>query len=244
MKLPDIPPSAEHGAPARIQLRLSGLGDEKHCLLMGNSLTHFNYMPQMLEKLLCASTGETWVCSSITRGGATLRWHRQMRYVDKVLETSPTPFDVVVIQDQSRRPAADADASAEDFSYWIEKAENSGAQALLYQTWNLCGQPPLIETFMDTLRRAANGTHAVIAPVGDAWDVLLETLPESSLYREDGKHPKALGSLIAAVILCYKICGSIPETCPDGMLAGGYEELSLPDGFWEKLRSFTQALAT
>jgi len=234
IELPDIPPSADHGASTRIQLRLSGLGPEKRCLLVGNSLTHFNHMPHMLEKLLLAATGETWVCSSITRGGATLDWHRRMNYAGQVLATSPA-FDAVVLQDQSRRPADDAEASAQDFGYWSEQAGRTGARVVLYQTWDLIGEPSRLTQFRRTLEGVCHTHDAVMAPVGEVWQQMRSTTPDSMLYREDGKHPKAPGSLIAAVVLCRTLCGRLPDTCPSGMLAGGYEELNLPDGFWDRL---------
>ncbi len=238
IELPDIPPSPDHGAAVRIQLRLSGLGPEKRCLLVGNSLTHFNTMPHMLERLLQSSTGENWVCSSITRGGATLAWHRKMNYAGQVLDTAPA-FDAVVFQDQSRRPAKEPEASAEDFGYWAEKASATGAKVLFYQTWDILKEPSMIDTFRQTLETACRSQHADIAPAGEVWGKMLDHSPADLLYRQDGKHPKALGSLIAAAVLCKTLCASLPETCPGGMLAGGYEELELPEGFWEKLKAYS-----
>ncbi|GEM_PF-2833627 len=241
IELPDIVPSSDHGAAVRIQLRLSGLGNEKRCLLVGNSLTHFNHMPHMLEKLLQAATGDNWVCSSITRGGATLAWHRKTNYAGQVLDTTPV-FDVVVFQDQSRRPAKEPEASAEDFIYWSEKASATGAKVLFYQTWDILNEPPMIDTFRQTLKTANTSQQATIAPAGEIWAQMLNHTPADLLYREDGKHPKAPGSLITAAVLCQTLCGNLPETCPAGMLAGGYEEMQLPEGFWARLKAYCQTL--
>jgi len=220
----------------RINLRPPIQENSKHCLLVGNSLTAFNMMPHMLEKLLFAATGQLWLGSNITRGGGSLQWHREAGYADHALETL-SPVDVVIIQDQSRRPAKDPQASEADFLYWTKKAESKCARVLLYLTWNLLNESPILEELQSTLSRVTEKTSAEIAPVGRVWEKFSKVFPEVVLYREDGKHPTAIGSFLVATVLSRSIAGTLPQSCPTDWFAGGYEDGVLPEGTWEWLKN-------
>jgi hypothetical protein len=229
-------PAAKPAPSPRINLRPPIEENTKQCLLIGNSLTAFNLMPHMLEKFLFAATGKLWLASNITRGGADLRWHRESGYADRALDIL-SPIDVVVLQDQSRRPAQDPEASEADFLYWAKAAESKGARVLLYLTWNLLNEEPILETMQNTLSRITEKTSAKIAPAGRVWEKFRQDFPEVGLYCEDGKHPNAMGSLLVAAVLCRSISGTLPQSCPTDWFAGGYEDGFLPEGIWERLKT-------
>lgn len=226
--LPQAPRGAAHGKPVRVQLRLGGLGDERHVLLIGNSLTHFHTMPYMLETLLGAATGANWVCSSVTRGGATLAWHRAHGYAERVLATAgPGAFDAVVVQDQSRRPAQHPAASAADFAFFFDYAARMQARPIGYLSWNLRDEPTHVHQMRATLDAAAAASGATVAPAGEHWEAVGSALPHLERYEPDGKHPTAIGSLIAAASLCQAIAGVCPTALPPKIAAGGYQDLAI-----------------
>jgi hypothetical protein len=206
-------PAAQPASTPRIYLRPPIEENTKQCLLIGNSLTAFNMMPHMLEKFLFAATGQLWLGSNVTRGGASLDWHRESGHADRALETL-SPIDVVILQAQSRRPAQDSEASEADFTYWTKAAESKGARVLLYLTWNLLNEAPILATMQGTLSRVTGQTSAEITPVGHVWEKFRKDFPEVALYREDGKHPSAIGSLLVAAVLCQSIAGTLPQNAP------------------------------
>jgi hypothetical protein len=225
LALPQHPDRIDHGGPAQINLR-TGTAGHRHCLMIGNSLTHFQSMPAMLRRLLSAADDQPWVVSSITRGGATLAWHRAMGYADRALNNGYR-FDAVTIQDQSRRPAQFALESEADFRHFIQCAQDNQAVPVAYLTWNLMNEPPLLGAMQATLAPAVDGTAGRVAPAGPLWEEVRRAYPDMALHLPDNKHPTVAGSFLAALALCYSICGRLPEEIPAMLAAGGYQELPL-----------------
>ena len=238
VRVPTHDQTEDHGGPAQINLR-TGTEGHRHCLMVGNSLTHFQSMPAMLSRLLSAADDQPWVVSSVTRGGATLDWHRRMGYADDLLN-SGLRIDALTIQDQSRRPAHFPAESQADIEHYITLAEQHGAQPIGYLTWDIIDEPTLVPTMQQTFQAAVQDTRARIAWAGTLWDAIRQEQPELKLHVVDGKHPTVVGSLLAALSLCHALVGRLPDRLPAMLAAGGYQELPISRDQAELLRQFAQ----
>ena len=180
-------------------------------LLLGNSFTFYNDMPQMLAQLLSAEV------IAHTRGGATLREHLnpETELGQKTLHAlREESWDFVVLQEQSIAPVTRREkflASVRELCPLIRQA---GAQPVLYATWAYReGSEKLAKTGLtyeqmsralaESYRAAAVENNALLAEVGTKFD---QARARFELYRpEDDYHPTLAGSHLIAQTLAETI---------------------------------------
>lgn len=175
-------------------------------LMLGNSFTYFNDMPEMLAAL----TG--WEVIAHTRGGAYLFEHldAQAELGKKTLPLlKKERFDYVVLQEQSRGAYEKREQFLESVRALCALAREAGATPVLYSTWAYkSGSKTLSDTGLthDVMLRgisegyllAAKENDALLAPVGSAFAALRHKL---DLYTPDCFHPSPSGSLLAASVI-------------------------------------------
>lgn len=172
-------------------------------LMLGNSFTYYNDLPQMLAKLLSAEV------SSNTRGGAYLYEHfTEGEELCKLTQTAlqNEKWDYVVLQEQSFAPIQKREQFQLSVSKLCEQIRQNGAKPILYSTWAYReGSEKLASTgisyeemdegLCDSYHEACRTNGTLIADVGKAFTAMRELLP---LYTEDNYHPSFCGSLLAA----------------------------------------------
>ena len=174
------------------------------CILMlGNSLTFANDMPQMLAAL----TGAEVVHH--TRGGARLS--EQLNPATRLGAQTQAAlagehWDYVVLQEMSHGPISSPKSFFSSVAQLCEQIRASGAAPVLYATWAYQkGSAKLAAKSWDydamslalseAYRQAARENRALLADVGRQFYELADT---QNLYAPDGVHPSELGSHIAA----------------------------------------------
>lgn len=179
-------------------------------LMLGNSLTFYHDMPRLLAQVLGAEV------VAHTRGGAYLSEHTDT-LTELGRKTMPAlargQWDYVVLQEQSFYPAQNPAAFVQDATALCQLIHQNGATPVFYATWAYQeGMDKLAETGLsyaqmaERLRHsyhtAAQMNRALVADVGDAFTALRGML---SLYEEDGYHPSAEGSILAAAVIARVI---------------------------------------
>jgi len=179
-------------------------------LMLGNSFTYYNDMPQILAAL----TG--WEVVSHTRGGAYLYEHLDpdMELGQKTLPAlAKEHWDYVVIQEQSRAPYEKKDSFLKSVRELCPLIRKAGAVPVLYATWAYReGSQRLADTGMtyaqmrDALHAgylaAAKENGALMADVGWAFSAAHAYI---NLYVPDDYHPSPAGSHLAAITLAQRI---------------------------------------
>ncbi len=179
-------------------------------LMLGNSLTAANYMPQTLSAL----TGGEVV--SHTRGGARLR--EQLNPDTKLGARTQAAlrdehWDYVVLQEMSHGPITAPQRFFSSVGQLCRQIRTRGAVPILYATWayqegsgKLAAKgwayDEMAHHLSEAYRQAAQTYHALLAPVGMQFYLLS---PTKSLYAPDGIHPNELGSRIAAQVIAAVI---------------------------------------
>lgn len=175
-------------------------------LMLGNSFTYFNDLPD----LLAALTG--WEVASHTRGGAYLSEHLDP---DAELGCKTLPalqnerWDYVVLQEQSRGPYERREEFLSSVRALCPLIRAAGAVPVLYATWayrdhseRLAGTGITYTQMLDALysgyHAAAKENGALVADVGMAFAAVKDKL---DLYVSDDYHPSQTGSLLAAMTI-------------------------------------------
>ncbi len=201
------PPTAQPVIGTAAQSALPG--QPLSVLFVGNSYTFYNDLPQMVRQMSVeAAQPRPLQVRDVTFGGASLQAHWQRGEVQKVIASQH--WDYVVIQDFSTMPVDDPDLTREYVRHVAAAARKAGAQPILYLTWARQAKPAMQDQLDSVYTELANETHALLAPVGQAWKRALAVSPQPNLFIEDGSHPSYAGSYLAASVFYSLIYGVQP----------------------------------
>jgi lysophospholipase L1-like esterase len=179
-------------------------------LMLGNSFTFANNMPQMLANL----TGAEVVHH--TRGGARLAEQinpKTKMGVKTLAALKSEKWDYVILQEMSNAPITSKESFLNNVSLLCDKIRDIGAVPVLYATWAYQKGGKKLESFgmdydemyrklYDAYHEAADKTRALIADVGKRF---YEIADQYDIYADDGCHPNELGSQTAARVIAEVI---------------------------------------
>lgn len=179
-------------------------------LMLGNSFTFTNHIPQILARL----TGAEVV--SHTRGGARLS--EQLNPKTKLgartqAALAKEHWDYVVLQEMSHGPITAPKSFFSSVERLCKQIRKNGAVPVLYATWayqkggaKLAAKgwdyDEMAHTLHEAYRQAAKENNALLADVGQRFYEVSNT---QNLYAADGVHPNEEGARIAAETLAAVI---------------------------------------
>ncbi|WP_291243097.1 SGNH/GDSL hydrolase family protein [Fournierella sp.] len=183
-------------------------------LMLGNSLTFANDMPELLAKL----TGAQVVPH--TRGGARLSEQLNPKTrlgAQTQAALSREHWDYVILQEMSHGPVSSPERFFASVQQLCAQIRAAGAVPILYATWayqrggaKLAAKgwdyDEMAHALTEAYRTAAKENQALLAEVGLRFYQLADAC---NLYAADGIHPSEAGSrfaaeTIAAVIQTHK----------------------------------------
>lgn len=190
-------------------------------LFIGNSYIYVNDLPKVLSKMAMTAKPKLNIeTSSLTKGGYTLEKFLSEKTTLDVIRKGK--FDVVVLQEQSKRPVSDKKKMHEAVRTLNAEIKKSKARTVLFMTWGRAHLPEMIEPLSEAYIEIGKELNVKVAPVGLAWQKSLKTQPELSLHSEDKSHPSQPGTYLAACELYATLTGKSPE----GLSTGGLKEVS------------------
>lgn len=175
-------------------------------LMLGNSFTFANNMPETLANLIDAEVVQH------TRGGARLAEQlnpntKMGGMTQAALENEK--WDYVILQEMSNGPITSRESFLNNTALLCERIRSNGAVPVLYATWAYQKGGKQLESFgmdydemyqkmYDAYHEAANQNEALIADVGKRF---YEEADKQYIFAEDGCHPNELGSKLAAQVI-------------------------------------------
>jgi hypothetical protein len=183
-------------------------------LLIGNSYTYFNNLPEVLATIARDARMQILV-TMYAPGGATLREH--LADPSMLERLRATPWDYVVIQEQSTLGLRQIEgrATIADPEFFLRHAQRmaaevraTGAKPMFLLTWKRRDAP------VDDQHRlthayvtAASRSGASLIPAGPAWERVRRERPDLELYASDGSHPGPAGTYLTAHAILAAIIG-------------------------------------
>ena len=188
-------------------------------LFVGNRYTYVNDLPTTFAELAVAG-GHNVEAEMVANGGETLAQHAAAaETLDRI---SSAQWSFVVLQDQSETPAT---STGRSMMYpaartLAQKVRAAGAQTMFFMTWahrdgiSIAG----VNTY-ESMQLAINDGYtgivdelgAPVAPVGFTWFVVRRDHPEIAMWQDDGSHPTASGTYLAACVFYASIFRQSPE---------------------------------
>ena len=189
-------------------------------LFIGNSYTYVNDLPATFVQLAGAG-GHPVATDSVAEGGATLADALASgATADKL---AATKWGFVVLQEQSEIPSV---AQFRDQQMYpaarslVARIKGAGATPLFFMTWaHRDGWPENGMPDYLTMQRQIDAAYVTIAqqlgvpaaPVGFAWSTVHRTDPALTLWQDDGSHPTAAGTYLAACVFYAVIFHQSPN---------------------------------
>ena len=183
---------------------------QSRILFIGNSYTSRNQLPRLLADLAAAAEHPTRVeFDLIFAGGASLKRHWNAGIAQESLARQS--WNYVVLQEQSTLPLKNPARYHENVRLFAPEIVRRGAKAVLYLTWSRQLAPDTQDRITRAVEEMAAEVNALVVPVGRAWQVVIERHSDIPLYTDDGSHPTAAGSYLAACVFLVSLFGEAPR---------------------------------
>jgi len=170
-------------------------------LFIGNSLTAFNDMPSIVEKMGSTAKDKIRIETfMIARGGESL---------DRIVKSrmsSPSPYfkaieskkwDHIVLQDHSKAPISGRNQMIKAAEALVEINQRNKANTIFFMTWAPREKLHQIDEISMVYNNLSKSLDSKVAPVGLAWDYITRN-STIDLYDFDGIHPNKVGTLLTA----------------------------------------------
>lgn len=187
-------------------------------LFIGNSYVYTNNLPDVLNDLAKA-TGDTLIYDASVPGGQTFAQH--VTNATTISKIKSQKWDVVILQEQSQRPAFSPGQVARDVYPYAKMLDsmvrdnNPCSETMFYMTWGRkngdqgnCNNFPPVCTYegmqlrlRESYTEMAKDNKAVVAPVGAAWKLVRDSAAAIELYSPDESHPSMSGTYLAACVI-------------------------------------------
>lgn len=197
-------------------------------LFIGNSFTARNDLPGLIADL-AAARGKEMTHRLISAGGVSLRMHWNKGEALEAIQSGG--YDYVVLQEQSTLPIKNAKRFHENVRLFDSEINASGAKMVLYMTWARRHESHNQQILTDAYRDIGAEIGAIVVPVGEAWRTVLAETGAPILYDDDGSHPSAAGSYLAACVFYSVLFADNPsgiESSVRGVTAAERELLQGP----------------
>jgi hypothetical protein len=195
-------------------------------LLIGNSHSSRGNLPGVLQQLL-TSGGSASAKVEAVGHWAFLAERLEDAKTQKTLES--LPWTHVVLQAQKYSTSGRYTYPTAAAEEWIRRSRSIGAQPILFPEWARRGYleegSRVHRLHMDIAAREP----ACVAPIGLAWEIMLDTNPDIRLHELDGNHANRTGALLTAYVLYATITGhsimELPQTKIRGVTADEQKKL-------------------
>jgi hypothetical protein len=181
-------------------------GQTVRILFVGNSLTYYNAMPNMVAEIFRDSKPTLEIQSDLlAEGGATIRAHLDAGAVQRELRAKH--YDVVVFQEVGGFPECPSDFrgcvdSPKAIAVMASLIRDSGARPIWFSTWQSSRE--LQASLSGSARSLADKLHLQLADVGAVLTRYADLVPGAPLLLADG-HPQPLGSWVIAEVIANAI---------------------------------------
>jgi len=183
---------------------------QSRILFIGNSYTSRNQLPRLLADLAAAAEHPRRVeFDLIFAGGASLKRHWNAGIAQERLANQS--WNYVVLQEQSTLPVKNPARYHENVRLFAPEIARRGAKTALYLTWSRQQAPEAQDRITHAVEGIAAEIDAVVVPVGPAWHAVMARHVDVPLYTDDGSHPTAAGSYLAACVFLVRLFGEAPR---------------------------------
>ena len=209
-------------------------------LMIGNSYTFYNHLPEALmalsQKTECPMEVDSYTVGAMSlRGFLDSPEHAKAR---QMLERGD--YDWVVLQDQSQTPAYKPEETLNSVRRWAQLAKAHKTRVMLFLTWaHASNEGGRIRPQSD-MQEKTSATYCRAA-VGEAWARWYRKPQNKPLHVRDCSHPNEAGTFLAACVLHGAMSGKALRGIPATLKLGRKVVLRVPGGQAAELQKTANA---
>lgn len=178
-------------------------------LFVGNSLTYYNDLPSMLERMGVADE-QPIETVDVSQGGFALEDHWDIRPARDRLEEGG--WDFVVLQQGPSSLPASRENLVTWVGIWADAIRTVDATPALYMVWPERARINVFPDVVLSYSTAAEQAAAELFRAGEAWQAAWDIDPDLPLYGPDEFHPSVMGSYLAALTIYRGLTGREPPS--------------------------------
>lgn len=188
-------------------------GEPFRALFVGNSLTYFNDLPQMLERMAAADGNRELETFDASQGGYALEDHwGDPNSRDALAEGG---WDVVIMQQGPSSLPENRENLVTWAGTWADAIRAQGGVPAMYMVWPDRTRLEFFDDVSLSYRTAAAEADAELYPAGDAWRAAWAEKLTLPLYGPDDFHPSVMGTYLAALTIYRGLTGRDPPSLSD-----------------------------
>lgn len=200
------------GPGGGVRVERVGLDAQHRVLFVGNSLTYWNDLPWLVERLATLN-GESLHAAAVVGSGWSLEDHWAAGHALDSIGTRH--FTHVVLQ---QGPSA-LESSREILRAMTRKFDvpirEAGATPALYAVWPSAERSFDFDRVHESYALAAEDVGGALFPVGRTWQAAWAIQPDLKLWSSDGLHPTPAATYLAAIVIHARIHGELPAVTPE-----------------------------
>ena len=208
-------------------------------LFVGNSYTYVHGVPEILRQM-AAAKGHELEYEQQTPPGRTFQHHWEAGQAVRKMQAGD--FDVVVFQNQSFEPVIEPDTMMKYGQRLAAAAGQAGAKKCYYLTpaykepvgWMKQDTddarrgaerfPEMYDRLVEAYSELARATGGNVAPVGLAWKLAYESMPELPLHAPDHSHAAPTGAYLTALVFYATLFEEPPAGLPATLTIKGWKK--------------------
>ncbi|MBR3925940.1 MAG: hypothetical protein IKJ58_04165 [Akkermansia sp.] len=196
--------------------------EETSVLIIGNSYTFYNDLPELIQAIADAD-GHPMKVDSYTAGAMSLRgFLNSPQHTAAAQKLAMGHYDWLILQEQSQMPSSNPEETIASVRRWSELARAQRTRTMLFLTWahaavengRMTLQTAMQNDTSLTYCRAAAETNSRVAPVGEAWRRWYRKYPTRPLHQNDLSHPTPEGTYLAACVIYSSLTGRQATSIP------------------------------
>ncbi len=201
-------------------------GEGPAVLFVGNSLTYFNDMPQIVGAISLGADDEPLRVAMVAFPNFSLEdhWNRG----DALDAIDAGGWDFVVLQQGPSTLPESRDHLVEWAGRFAERIRAAGAEPALYSVWPTDGTEAGYDATLASYAAAAEAVDGILIPAGEAWRAARARDSTLDFTLSDGFHPNLLGSVVVAYAVWHAIGGRTPVGLPPEIESPEVERITMP----------------
>lgn len=202
-------------------------GEGPAILFVGNSLTYFNDMPEIVAAIsLGAEDDLPMRVGMVAIGGFSLEDHWNQGDALDAIDSGE--WDVVVLQQGPSTLPESRDHLVEWAGRFAERIRAEGGEPALYSVWPTDGTEAGYDATLASYAAAAEAVDGILIPAGEAWRAAQARDTTLNFTLSDGFHPSLLGSVVVAYSVWHAVGGRTPVGLPPEIESPEVERITMP----------------
>ena len=206
--LPETPPTSTEELRERLPIPDNRQSEQLDILMIGNS--HTGSVGRFLKLII--DNVEDRQSSVRTLFGAHL--DDTVTKIENINTLNDKDWTHVILQGQKYSQSQSKFYPTDAAKTWIQRIKAKTATPVLFPEHPQKGNTTEAEYVYGIHLNIASQEPSCVAPVGLAWDLVLEIQPLLGLHSTDGNHASELGSFLSALVIYEVITGESADLIP------------------------------